>query len=287
MSDRLTAKKEGGLRRALPPEVFILIMEAFLDEVESSTASQSWLIGMMDSLGDPFFYLGYHEPAGDNSNEIQRSRFLKIRSVSQVNQMTQTMVRNRFSPLPCYPLRPTFAAHILVFPKIDSMVPNFQHPLGFIESVLRSQSHHTSRFLQSIDRAILLGGIWTLCEEPEEIKCQVSMFPKLKVMLLPTHWENHFPWADRNTGHDHDELLLLSSDVFLYPTALEKLEVGPVSTTLKPLWEKQVRLVGTANKRQTEGEEAISQEQPILELVQTSQGLRTRILDPECSHCKV
>ncbi|KAF4475406.1 hypothetical protein CGGC5_v015683 [Colletotrichum fructicola Nara gc5] len=223
-------------------------MEAFLDEVESSTASQSWLIGMIDSLGDPFFYLGYHEPAGDNSNEIQRSRFLKIRSVSQVNQMTQTMVRNRFSPLPCYPLRPTFAAHILVFPKIDSMVPNFQHPLGFIESVLRSQLHHTSRFLQSIDRAILLGGIWTLCEEPEEIKCQVSMFPKLKVMLLPTHWENHFPLADRNTGHDHDELLLLSSDVFLYPTALEKLEFGPVSTTLKPLWEKQTAyLAGIEN----------------------------------------
>ncbi|KAI8277125.1 hypothetical protein K4K56_000861 [Colletotrichum sp. SAR 10_98] len=245
MSDRLAARREEGLRRALPPEVFILIIEAFLDEVESSTASQSWLISVIDSLGDPFFYLGDYEPARDDCNKLQRSRFLKIRSVSQVNQMTQTMVRNRFSPLPCWSALQT-AARVLVFPKIDYMVLLAGEPLVSIESALSNQLHHTSRFLQSIDRAIFLGGIWSLCEEPKAIKCLVSMFPKLKVMLLPTHWENSFPRTDRSTGHDHDEVLLLSSDVFLYPTALEKLEFGPVSTTLKPLWEKQVRLVGTA-----------------------------------------
>ncbi|KAK2730512.1 hypothetical protein CKAH01_02340 [Colletotrichum kahawae] len=290
MSDQLTAGKGVALRPTLPPEVFLLIMEAVLDEAESSTASQSWIIELTDCLEDgPMFFLVDDEPADDDFHKLQQSRFLKVRSVSQVNQMTQSMVRNIFSPLPCYSLRLNFAKQALVFPKIDCVLSIIRPYLESVESALRNQSRHVSRFFQSFESAKLLGGWYSLCREPvAEIKCLISMFPKLKVIFMPTYPHKRISASNRNTGHNHDhDELLISSDLSACPFSLGKFDSGPVPSALKLLWEKQIRLVGTASVLQTESEEAISRDQPVVELVQISQGLRARILDPECSLCKV
>ncbi|KAL3302671.1 integral membrane protein [Colletotrichum asianum] len=127
MSDRLTTEKGVALRRrVLPPEVFVLIMNAFLDEAEST-------ITAVQSCSNP-------------GSDILKDRFLRVQSVCQINHMTRTMVRNRFSPFLFHEFLSGPFTDGLVFPRIDTIKPVFDAiPRESVESMLRDSGRHISR----------------------------------------------------------------------------------------------------------------------------------------------
>ncbi|KAF5486779.1 hypothetical protein CGCS363_v012937 [Colletotrichum siamense] len=266
-------------RRVLPPEVFVLIMNAFLDEAESTiTAVQSWLLNVLEPTSSdhsPEFYLCSSNPGSD----ILKDRFLRVQSVCQINHMTRTMVRNRFSPFLFHEFLSGPFTDGLVFPRIDTIKPVFDAiPRESVESMLRDSGRHISRCLQSFETMIMFDGFYDLRKYSEAtINCWTSMFPNLKVMLLSIYTAKLCSRLERRADHDHDELLLPNSNSDL---SSHEWDIEPGAPALKLLWEKNIRLIGTLVHK-------YKRSQPVIELVQTFHGPRMRILDLECPRCKV
>ncbi|KAF4837041.1 hypothetical protein CGCTS75_v001605 [Colletotrichum tropicale] len=163
-------------------------MEGFLDEAESNSTEQLWLFGLFeDPDGHSRFVItmGLSPP---NLNKLQKSRFLEVRSVFHVNQMTRTMVRNRFSPLRGCDSRSRYPAGLLVFPKIDFIEPYLNHcSPESIESIWRTQPRHDVKFLQGFETLFIRGGFRALHEASDTLsEYWPSLFSNLKTMLLAT-----------------------------------------------------------------------------------------------------
>ncbi|KAF5507134.1 hypothetical protein CGCA056_v012898 [Colletotrichum aenigma] len=255
-------------------------MEAFLDEAESSSAKESWLLGAYRYLRDRHRFIITNLSRRPDSDKLQKSRFLGVRPVFHVNQKTRAMVRNRFSPLTGSRPAMIHPAGLLVFPKIDCIEPLFG---GFspqsIESILRTQPRHVAKFLQSFE-TMYVPGFRTLYKASDPLfGCWPFMFPKLRTILVATYHITKSRLHEHLKIHNHDELRLLDTDTFSSLYDWKQFEFNPVAPTLKPIWEKKVRLVGT-------GPLLNSRTQGVMELVQTSQGLRMRILGPECPSCQ-
>ncbi|KAF4831349.1 hypothetical protein CGCSCA4_v014013 [Colletotrichum siamense] len=255
-------------------------MEAFLDDAEFNSAKESWLLGVWRYLGNGNRFIITKESSRPNFDELQKSRLLGVRPIFHVNQMTRAMVRNRFSPLTGSRLPLIYPAGLLIFPKIDCIEPLFDRfSLESIESILRTQPHHIARFLRSFE-TIQVAGFHTLYKASNTLfECWPFMFPNLRTMLVETYHITQSRLHEHLKIHDHDELRLLDTHTFPSLDDWKQFEFNPVAPTLKPIWEKKVRLVGTVPLSN-------SRTQEVMELVQTSQGLRMRMLDPECPSCQ-
>ncbi|KAF3807577.1 hypothetical protein GCG54_00011975 [Colletotrichum gloeosporioides] len=261
-------------------------MEGLLDDAEYGSVSESWWIFLDDD--GPNFFLAHNLSEGRDFEELQKNRFLGVRSLSQINQITRIMARNRFSPLPFYASRSSSAPHVLIFPGIDHIGANFpDHPIECFESAVRCKTQHFSRFLQSFTTITTCGGFYSLLKYSEAgIRCLTMAFPNLKAVLVPQCWPKQTDSPEPRKDHYHADLLIVEASS--YGEYMHVQDLHRSATVLKPLWEKHIRLIGT--RKQTDSlsfEDANSRENQILELVQTSQGLRMRMLDPECPHCKV
>lgn len=281
MSDGVATGEGFSLRWALPPEVFLLIMEAFLDETESNSAKESWLLGAWRYRGDGNRFIITKGSSRPDFDKLQKSRFLGVRPVFHVNQMTRAMVRNRFSPLTGSRPPLIHPAGLLIFPKIDCIEPLFDgfSPESIESIILRTQPRHVAKFLQSF-KTMFVPGFYALYEASDPLfECWPFMFPKLSTMLVATYPATKFRLHEHLKIHDHDELRLLDRETFPSLGDWKKFESNPVAPTLKPIWEKKVRLVGTepSSNLRTQG---------VMELVQTPQGLRMRMLGPECPSCQ-
>ncbi|KAF4880342.1 hypothetical protein CGCSCA1_v000062 [Colletotrichum siamense] len=261
-------------------------MEAFLDEAEFNSAKESWLLGAWRYPGDGNRFIITKLSTRPDSDKLQKSRFLGVRPVFHVNQMTRAMVRNRFSPSIGGRVPLIVPAGLLIFPKIDCIDPLFN---GFspesIESILRTQPRHVAKFLQSFE-TMFVPGFHTLYKASDPLfGCWPFMFPNLRTILVATYHFTKSRLHEHLKIHDHDELWLLDTDTFTSLDEWKQFEFNPVAPTLKPIWEKKVRLVGTTPLTNSRTQE-VMELQGVMELVQTSQGLRMRMLDPECPSCQ-
>ncbi|KAH0423367.1 hypothetical protein CcaCcLH18_12223 [Colletotrichum camelliae] len=289
--------------RIIPPyEIFLLVIEAMVDNALAVTTSAYWQLDCDKRAPTTFFIrlslTGYF---GIQLNR-HRDRYALFRSATRINRDSRRIVARTFPRFPLYDLwsikLPTHPRYAWVCPSIDVFYHNTfclgpvqpedyindeDRRLAFNEVVAmrelyRSPNDAAAALLQHV-RILRIGqrGMPMHGFDSEEIRC-IESLPALELVQF-FHYGVRFPPPPKNPEDRHRHGQLIPIDESMYPDVALVANLDPFG--LRDLW-------GNFSKRGVRFELAGWMDHepedmtPRNELVQTSEGLMIRFTNQDC-----